>query len=206
MAHLIIELENEYRRIFGGRPYSIPGLSRGDSSVPGYRINGRKQEQTQTPKGGLLSEKLESGLEIWLPVKFLAPELPNGVLSLPYSVVRIDTKKRIIKTPLIDRPGTVKEQYSAEDYSINIKGFLIGADMRFPEEDLTNLKMLYQLNKAIELKNALTDIFLINEGEEKQKVVIEDMQLPEVEGGRKHVRPFALKLESDNIFTLEVDQ
>jgi hypothetical protein len=36
------------------------------------------------------------------------------------------------------------------------------------------------------------------------KVVMESFELPEVEGGRKHVRPFNIQLESDSVFTLEV--
>jgi hypothetical protein len=205
MAHLSIELQEEYRRIFGGKKYNIPALSTAKDVVPGYNIDGIRRDEQYTPKGGLLSEIL-NGVEIWLPVKFYAPEFTNGVLSLPYSVVQVSMKNIFVKTPMNQRRGAVKEHWSAEDYNISIKGFLIGENRQFPEEEIEKLKMLHLSKRAIELSNAITDILLINEGVEKDKVVIEDIDLPIVEGGRKHVRPFTMKLESDCIFTLEVEE
>jgi len=91
--------------------------------------------------------------------------------------------------------------YSTDDYSISLKGFFIDDKNRiWPEEELTAFKRLFELQTAVVLENALTNVFL----EKGQKVVIESFELPEVEGGRKHVRPFSIELESDSIFTLEV--
>ena len=102
---------------------------------------------------------------------------------------------------MAERQGTVKELYSTDDYSISLKGFFIDVDKRiWPEADLRMFKKIFELQTAFILENALTNVFLAKD----QKVVIESFDLPEVEGGRKHIRPFNIQLESDSIFTLEV--
>ena len=150
------------------------------------------------------------GVEVWLPVYF--EDLPDDVgdkgrLFLPYTVVRISGSSTIVRTPLAERRGTVKELYNTDDYKINIKGFFIDKEKRlFPEKDLSALKKIHEYGHAFKLVNALTDIFLADKGVsplEQNKVIISAFELPEVEGGRK-VRPFTMTLESDSVFTLEV--
>ena len=58
------------------------------------------------------------------------------------------------------------------------------------------------------LDNALTNIFLTDKSlqlDEQRRVVIEGIELPDVQGGRERVRPFTMQLESDSVFTLELD-
>jgi hypothetical protein len=71
----------------------------------------------------------------------------------------------------------------------------------WPERELTILKKLDDLNTAIQIDNALTNIFL----DQDTRVVITALELPEVEGGRNHIRPFSMTLESDSIFTLQAN-
>jgi len=205
----IIDLGKLFQRVFGGKPYVIN--KNGDvTDAPGelYQIPANslviKNGQQLTPKGSLVAEKYK-GVEIWLPTYLSA----NGVtVFLPYSIIKITGKKTIIRTPLVERMGTVKEQYNIDDYSIIIKGFLISDDRTFPEDDLKTLKILYETQTAVTIDNALTNIFLANpalDQFEQRRVVITSLDIPEVQGGRKNVRPFVMEMESDSVFTLELN-
>ncbi|OQP45893.1 hypothetical protein A4H97_32140 [Niastella yeongjuensis] len=188
MSTLIYDLDQLYESTFGIRPFRVNG-------------SGNTNKFTHASGSALTTNYLNK--EIWLPTKFTA--LPNTFekqqFFLPYSVIKISGKKTIVKTAMAERSGTVKELYSTDDYSISLKGFFIDDKNRtWPEADLKAFRELFELQSAFVLNNALTDVFL---GGEK-RVVIESFDLPEVEGGRKHIRPFDIQLESDSIFTLEV--
>lgn len=209
MSRISTDLENLYLRSFGSKPYHIDKVSDvKDSGTNGFKIN-------TTNTGGYGTDKLtkdSKGVEIWLPVYL--EDLPaevgdNGKLFLPYSVVRISGSSTVVRTPLAERIGSVKEQYNVEDYKISIKGFFIDKDQRlWPEKDLEALKKIHEFRKAFKITNALTDIFLSHSSLpaiEQKRVIITAFDLPEVEGGRNHVRPFSMTLESDCVFTLEVE-
>lgn len=189
MSASTFDLDQLYESIFGTKPYRI-------------NESGNGKKFTQGTGSALTETYLNK--EIWLPTRFAEINIDDYIASeffLPYSVIKISGKKTIVKTAMAERQGTVKELYSTDDYSISLKGFFIDDKNRiWPEADLKAFKRLFELQTAVVLENALTNVFL---GED-QKVVIESFELPEVEGGRKHVRPFSIELESDSIFTLEV--
>lgn len=190
MSLLSYDLEKLYAYTFGGGAYRIDGKN----------TNASDELRSNT---GLLKRQYNDK-EIWLPVKFteLGASFEKGELLLPYSVISISGKKTIVKTPLAERKGTVKELYNVDDYDISIKGFLIDeANRLWPESQIDDLKRIYENQLAVGLDNALTNIFLKDQG---QRVVIETLDFPPVEGGRIHIRPFSMKLESDSVFTLEL--
>lgn len=200
----ILDLGRLFEKTFGGRPYVV-GKESETESFNGYRISGSRSEQLTGADGSILRESVR-GVEIWFPVRFLRGT-PEEVF-LPYSVVSITTKKTIIKTPLMNRRGSVKEQYNIDDYAIRIKGFLIGENQQFPWSQIEQLRELFELKTSLTLDNALTNIFLKNKGltpSEQYRVVIENLSFPEVEGGRVNVRPFSMELENDCVFTLELE-
>jgi hypothetical protein len=200
MSLITYDLQQLYRRTFGGSPYQVGDESAVAELTP-YLIESTNTKVSQLSGSPLVTEFM--GKEIWLPVTFLnlpADVVAGGKLLLPYSVIKIAGKKTIVKTALSERRGTVKELFSIDDYSISIKGFLIDENRVWPEEELSVLKRLFETQEAVHLDNALTNIYL----DKDTRVVIEDFDLPEVEGGRKHIRPFSMKLESDSIFTLEL--
>jgi hypothetical protein len=203
----IYNIKDLYLKTFGSSPFHVSEVSSGnDQAGPQFTISQGAGKTLQfTAKGSLIMEQLQ-GVEVWLPVRFF--EGSELLMHLPYTVVKLNTKKTIIETPLAQRRGSVKEQFNVDDYSISIKGFLIGEDRQFPESQLEQLKALYLKSQAVILDNALTNIFLtdpeLNE-QEQRRVVIHDMDIAEVTGGRIHVRPFSLQLKSDSVFTLELN-
>lgn len=205
MSSLIVDIERLYQRTFGSKPYKVGESTFKDAQEPGYKLNGQNDVQVYAPDGSLLQTTF-MGIEIWLPTRMRnlpADLFENGELFMPFTVVRITGSSDIIRTPLLERRGKVKELYSIDDYKISIKGFLIDSDRVFPYDELKALKKLHEMGTAFSLDNALTNVFLVNEETEPDKVVITGFDLPEVEGGRKHIRPFSMSLESDSIFTLE---
>ncbi|MFL5747218.1 MAG: DUF6046 domain-containing protein [Niastella sp.] len=197
MSTISFDLEKLYQQVFGGKPYQIPPEIKKDPTEEPNVIR-------RTPsKSYVLLEKYLNR-EIWLPTRLAELNIDNYDRSefyLPYCVVKISGKKTIVKTPLAERQGTVKELYSIDDYSINLKGFFIDNKNRlFPEKDLDVLRQVFEMKHAFSIDNALINIMLGKE----VKVVMESFDLPEVEGGRKHVRPYNIQLESDSVFTLEV--
>lgn len=202
----VIDISQLFQRTFGSKPYLVQkdgGLKADDSA--GYNIGlSKPAEQAFTAKGSLIKEQVK-GIDIFLPLSFY-----DGAekIHLPYCSVSIRGKKTVIKTPMVERKGTVKELYSVDDYTMMVKGFLMADDRQFPEAELEQMKNLCERKTALTVDNALFNIFLSDrelKQDEQRRVVIMDYDFPEVTGGR-HVRPFVLQLESDFIFTLELDQ
>jgi hypothetical protein len=131
--------------------------------------------------------------------EFFMPITIGGIL-IPFAVVGLRAKKTIVSTAMVERRGTVKELINVDDYEINIKGIVIEDDNLFPEAAIRELQELFLLNNSLDIRCPLTDIFL--EGDDK--VVIKEMNWPQV-AGVEHARPFEMVLESDLVFTLEVD-
>lgn len=205
MSSLIFDIEQLYSRTFGSKPYKVPGQSFNENPEQPYQLPASKQDEAFAQDGSLLQTSY-AGVEIWLPTRFRglpADKFENGQLFLPYMVVRVTGSSTIIRTPLVERRGTVKELFSVEDYKITLKGFLIDRNRQWPYRELKALKDLHESGSAFYLDNALTNIFLNADAAEPDKVVMTGFDLPEVEGGRKHIRPVVMQIESDSVFTLE---
>lgn len=222
MAFISVDIENLYQRYFGTKPkvgelpqnptpkpFGVPTVANNNSitELPIVDVDNPQKGKFLNSNHGRLLKTDYLGVEIWLPTTL---RTSTGVKwDLPYSVIRISNSKTIIRTPLAERKGTVKEEFNTDDYKITIKGFLIDKEQRlFPEDDLLKLKGFFETNSRVFLDNALSNIFLEEQGlpeDEQYAVVVTSFDLPEVEGGRKHVRPFVLQLESDYVFTLEVE-
>ena len=207
MSNFVFDIEKLFERQFGTKPYKVGEVAPG-IDVNEYKTSGLKKNQ-EIPTN-LLTKDL-FGVEVWLPVYFdgLPKEVgDNGKLFLPYTVIRISGSSNIVRTPLAECRGSVKELFNIDDYKINIKGFFIDKQNRlFPEKDLKALKVAHEYGQAFKIINALTDIYLTDQTLppiEQNRVVLTSFDLPEVEGGRK-ARPFTMTLESDSVFTLEVD-
>lgn len=204
---LVIDIAELFQKQFGSNPYVVPGVSDTKNVEEPFilNINANKAEKEFTTTGSLIREQYR-GVEIFLPIRIY--EGDKLLMYLPYCVVRISGKNTYVKTPMIERNGSVKELYSSDDYSISVKGFLISDDRKFPEKELQLLKDAKEKRTPLVLDNALTNIFLTDKSlqlDEQRRVVIEGIELPDVQGGRERVRPFTMQLESDSVFTLELD-
>lgn len=201
MSSLIFELQDLYKQTFGTKPKIVKEWRPDMTDASELWLSEMNERPLSDGHGSELRTSF-AGVEIWLPTRFwgLPSDIAeNGSLLLPYTVVKVSCKKTIVKTALAERRGTVKEQYNVEDYSISLKGFLIDQNRVWPYEELTVLKKLFELNRAVGMSNALTNVFIGHD----DRVVIENIDFPEVQGGRNHVRPFSMQLESDTVFTLE---
>lgn len=124
--------------------------------------------------------------------------------KLPHPVVAISSRKTIIETPMTERRGTVKELINVQDYDIVIKGFILNAKSEFPEQDVTPLRNIYEINEPVSIKCPVTDIFLLRPDRKgSDKVVIKELKFPPVTG-IKNIRPYELHMVSDEPFNLNI--
>lgn len=220
MSTLVFDLSGYYKKTFGtSPPIVIPIIpNRLAEKIPSLKkstnldLKEKKRFEYETPKrifdkkeedsnkysklGTPFYEKVEGdtlGREFFLPVTL------NGI-KLPYSTIRVSCKKTIVETPLVNRKGAVIEQINIENYKFKLRGFVIGDNNEFPDDDVTDLKDLFEVNESIVMRNALSDIFLTSD----DKVIITAMEIPEVKGV-KNVRPFEFDIISDSEFTLIVE-
>ena len=196
-------MQQLFQASFGSKPFKVTGSSDISTKESGYTLNSSKDILLTSLTGSTLSTQFY-GIEIWLPVWFrdLPPGIgENGTLFVPYAVVKINGTKLIVRSQVADSYASAIESSKLNDYSISIKGFLIDKNRQWPEKELLDFGKLFYTNISIGLDNALTNIFL----KKSDKVVITSFDLPEVQGGRKHVRPFSMQLKSDSIFNLTID-
>ena len=180
---MVIDLNKIYEDAFGRK------APENRMSVPVI-----EHERLQSDLGQPFYAQDDYGREHFLPVRL------NGWL-IPFAVVSITEKKTIVSTPMPERGGSVKEIISVDDYGINIKGILMQDDNNWPEQDVIKMHDLFLINSSLELRNALTDIFL--KGSSDHRVVIKQINWPAV-AGVQHAKPFDMELESDMIFELEM--
>lgn len=100
---------------------------------------------------------------------------------------------------LSERKGSVKEVFAVDDYTIDIKGVLIGHDGVLPCSQVQWLRDMYESKKSIELHNALTAYFL----QEQKNVVITALNFYDQEAKDERHIPFSMTLISDYVETLE---
>lgn len=153
-------------------------------------------EKTHSDLGSVLRKKDAQGRWYFMPVVF---EHKGKEYEIPNAVISISGKKTIVETPLTGRKGTVKELISLNDYEINVAG--VALDKDFPESQISELKDLYNINEAVTLKCALTDIFM----EEEDKVVIKSIDFAEMKGTGESAQIVKLNLVTDRSFELILD-
>ncbi|MBE2289352.1 MAG: hypothetical protein IAE95_07340 [Chitinophagaceae bacterium] len=212
MAKVSLSLVDLYKEAFGMRPEAFkPNFPKTHGEVDGMR--------TGSGMGG--SPYYEDGINgrVFMPVTISfeddgqmafggagsnsnAGQKPNKSWLLPNPMVSIESRKHIIDTALTERRGTVKEMINTSDYEIMIRGLIVGSTHDFPEDQVAMLRDAYEQNKPVSIASAVTDIFLLRPDRSgSDKVVIAEMRLPVIRGV-KNVRPYELKLISDETFNL----
>ena len=102
----------------------------------------------------------------------------------------IITKKQVSKGAV---RGTIKERWSQGDYQVNISGILIGADGRYPEDDVKKLRSYMEAGKIL-VKSPLLELFSINQ------VVVESWSIPFTAGQANQA--YTVAALSDDIYKL----
>ena len=189
------DLYKLYRSTFGNTPFGIkPGDSKSEDIKYVVAENSRDLANFDyTTKRIALNKFSAMGRDIWFPVTFW--KNTQSSIEIEACTVGVNLMKTIVKTPVSERKGTVKEQFNIDDYRFTIKGFLIGKDRKFPEDQINALKELFETSEPVFLKGGYPELFL----EENAQVVITTLDFPEVEGKSHYIRPFNLVCESDYI-------
>lgn len=174
-----------YKLVFGYR--AIP--------FPTEKISNTDLNTTASKLGVALFERDSLGNEAFCPISL---EYKGKTYKLPYSTISMSLKKKIIDTPLINRRGSVKELIQIEDYKFTINGIYL-SDSELPEDELTELDELFNINEPVKIKNAFVEIFL----KEDNSVVIESCDLPDMKG-ISNAQAYSFSIISDTILELEI--
>ncbi|MBN1250689.1 MAG: hypothetical protein JXA16_01040 [Bacteroidales bacterium] len=161
-----------------GLPYPLGNLSLPD-------ITGGLQNI-----GSALVGKSLLGRTIYMPIVIDNQWLPN-------TFINISAQKRIVKTAISGRNGTVKEIISTEDYQIKIRGFIIdNENYQYPFDEVESLYKLFNKNIALSISNDICSLIGIN------NVVFESLNL--IEQTHENVQAYELSLISDDDFDVIV--
>lgn len=204
----VFDLNNLYKEYFSKSPYYI--APKGDDKTSSKEVVFSSLPTNDIPKGTIhYSKKFQPfnkvgayGKDVWHPVTFKT--LYNGEnieLEINACTIAVNLSKTIVKTAVSERKGTVKEIFNVDDYHFTIRGFLIGQNRRFPEEDIEKLKKIFESGNAVELHSGYAEMFL----DETCNVAISTLELPEVQGKAHWIRPFSLVCDSDFIDELILD-
>lgn len=183
---------------YKGLPYSGMWFPSGKqrNQTGDFNYEGQDNEiKTHSDLGSILRKQDAQGRYYFLPVVLVHQgteyEIPNAVISFT-------GKKNIVETPMVGRKGTVKELISIDDYEIKVQG--VARDGDFPETELSRLNELYNINEAVTLKCALTDIFL----DEDDKVVVKSVDISDMKGTESFVF-VKMDLVTDRNFELIIE-
>lgn len=160
MSTIVTDLKDLYAVAFGyvGAPY--PALSSATSLknalVSRFDLVGDIQAQL----GSL--RKNQDGIEMISPVDFKDPEGLLEDFSFGYEpIVSIKSKNHLIRRRPQDSEvrGTIKEEWSQDDWSIKLQGFLVNRyEKAKPEEEMRRLLEYIDLG-LVQIQSPITDIF-----------------------------------------------
>lgn len=113
-----------------------------------------------------------------------------GPMTLDAVLVVINQPKKIIKTEIQGRDGTVKEYIGMGDYSITINGILSGPNGSWPVDDITALKAILDAPQAIDVAGKYFTNLDIH------SIVVEEYTFEQKEGGYSY-QTFSITASSD---------
>lgn len=112
-------------------------------------------------------------------------------------LVGVTGKNTIIRTPILKNRelGTMKELWSADDWSIEIKGILYTEDpTKLPEAEINRMRWFFEIRRAIEVKSPFLALYGI------KYMCIEDIEFPPTPG--YNYQAYSIKAYSDKPFKL----
>ena len=174
---------------------SLLGTKIGDPKFKPKYDGPAANERESSNLGSTLRKRDANGRWYFMPVVLV---YKGKEYEMPNSLISVRGKKTIVSTPMVGRKGTVKELISIDDYEIRIQGVALDTD--WPDDQLAAIKEIYTVNESVQLKCALTDIFM----DEEDMVVIKSIDIPEMKG-IEHAQTYSLNLETDRSFELIMD-
>lgn len=114
------------------------------------------------------------------------------------TLVDISMSKNIVLTPIQGRAGTVKELISNGDYTVRLRGFVVGAEL-YPREGVQRLIELASVPAAFRVENDLFHWLGIN------NLVVQDFELSAVEG-YENTQAFELRCLSDDTVSVQLSE
>ncbi|MCT3661044.1 hypothetical protein HZR00_00755 [Elizabethkingia anophelis] len=206
----IFDLNNLYKEYFGKSPFYV-----GAQGEVTQNINSLNIPKNETPRGMIHYSKKniqfnkigDYGQDIWFPIELRGQkgtgddvEIIN--ISINACTIAVNMAKTIIRTPLSEREGTVKEIFNVDDYKFTVRGFLIGKNRRVPEGSIQLLNDLFLSTRPVTMYGGYPEIFL----DKTCQVIISALEYPEVQGTQHWIRPFIMTIESDFIDDLEFNK
>lgn len=201
----IFDLQTLYKTYFNKSPYYITpkGSEKPvtqDIVYSGIPENDRRKGSIDYSSKQIALNKIGAyGQDIWFPIEFW--KSTEKVLEIDACTVAVNLSKTIIKTAVSERKGSVHEVFGVDDYKFTIKGFLIGKNRFFPEDQINKLKEIFETTEPVSLHGGYPELFL----DESCRVVIATLDFPEVQGKSPWIRPFNLTCESDFIQDLIIE-
>jgi hypothetical protein len=113
-----------------------------------------------------------------------------GPLTCQAVLITVSQSKKIIKTEIQGRNGTVKEYLGLDDYKVTINGIITGPNGHYPIEIVNGLKAMLDSDQPIEVASK----FLQNLG--IHSIVVESYDIPQKEGGYSY-QTFSIECISD---------
>ncbi len=201
----IFDLTELYKEYFNRNPYFVSN----DANEPLTQdVETFNIERNKHPRGkihysrkNIAFNKIGAyGQDIWHPIE-LRGRKGNENLSLEIEActIAVNSVMNIVSTPVIERKGTVNEIISIDDYKFTVRGFLIDKNRKVPENQITTLVSIMESTEEKTLHGGYPELFL----DETCRIVISELEFPEVQGGNHWIRPFSMICKSDFIADLE---
>ena len=105
-------------------------------------------------------------------------------------LITVSQSKKIIKTEIQGRDGTVKEYIGMDDYHVQVNGIITGSNGVHPAQDIARLKKMLDAPVAIDVVSA----YLQNLG--VHSLVVEDSTFAQEAGGYSY-QTFSISFISD---------
>lgn len=207
----VFNLVTLYKEYFGRGSYYVDNS--GDAK-PAEEILYSGIPQNPNPRGtlhfggrrGQQFNKIGSyGQDIWFPIELKGyriienKNLEEIILPIDVCTISVNLVSTIVRTPITEKKGSVKEIISHDDYKFTIRGFLIDKNRKVPDQQILDLVDLKESTEEKTLHGGYPELFL----DKTCRIVISDLEFPEVQGKNHWIRPFTLTCESDFITDLE---
>ena len=128
---------------------------------------------------------------------FTKQSFTTRVLQFDTILCTVSQAKKIIKTEIQGRDGTVKEYIGLDDYQVNINGIITGANGVHPADTVTELKKMLDAPVAIPVVSSFLNRLGI------YSIVVNDYSIPQVAGGYSK-QDFSINAISDAPLELQI--